>query len=137
MVVYHNNQSFNYMIQPVDSILHAPYLPEHVKKFIDKLNVIIEKNYASCEFNVRKLVNLIALSERQLQRKIKHIFNLTPAEFIRHYRLYKAKPLLIDGKPIAHVADLVGFTSANYFTRCFKQLFDVTPTEFIAQLFDN
>lgn len=125
------------MIQPVDNILHAPYLPEHVKKFIDKLNILIEKHYKSCEFNVRKLVSLIALSERQLQRKIKYIFDLTPAEFIRNYRLYKAKPLLIDGKPIANVADMVGFTSANYFTRCFKLLFGITPTQFIEQLFDN
>ena len=123
------------MIKPIDSILHAPYLPEHVKKFIDKLFQVIEKHYTAYDFTVKKLVSLIALSERQLQRKVKYIFNLTPAEFIRHYRLHKAKPLLIEGKPVASVAYMVGFSSPNYFSRCFKEVFGLTPSDFIAQLF--
>lgn len=117
--------------------MYAPYLPEHIKKFISTLYNVIEKNYASCDFNVRKLVDLIALSERQLQRKIKQIFNLTPAEFIRNYRLHKAKSLLLAGKPIACVADMVGFNSPNYFSRCFKQVFNASPTEFISQVFPD
>jgi len=113
---------------PIESIVS-----ERDQKFIERLNQLVEKNYADSEFCVEKLVDSIAMSERQLQRKLKALFNQTPAEYIRNYRLLKAKELLIEGKSISLTSDLVGFNSSSYFSRSFKTAFGQSPKEFITQ----
>lgn len=113
---------------PMESIVS-----ERDQKFIERLNQLVEKNYADNEFSVEKLVDSVAMSERQLQRKLKAIFNQTPAEYIRNYRLLKAKELLIEGKSISLTSDLVGFNSSSYFSRSFKTAFGQSPKEFITQ----
>ena len=106
---------------------------ERDQKFIERLNLLVEKNYADSEFSFEKLVDSIVMCERQLQRKLKALFNQTPAEYIRNYRLLKAKELLIEGKSISLTSDLVGFNSSSYFSRSFKTAFGQSPKEFITQ----
>ena len=113
---------------PIESIVS-----ERDQKFIERLNQLVEKNYADSEFCVEKLVDSFAMSERQLQRKLKALFNQTPAEYIRNYRLLKAKELLLAGKSISLTSDLVGFNSSSYFSRSFKTAFGQSPKEFITQ----
>ncbi|MBL4941453.1 MAG: response regulator [Colwellia sp.] len=109
------------------------YTSDRDKNFIEKLNNIVEKNYIDSTFTVEQLVDQIAMSERQLQRKLKAIFNQTPAEFIRYFRLQKSKELLLAGKSISNVADLVGFNSSSYFSRSFKSSFEQSPSEYIQE----
>lgn len=106
---------------------------ERDQKFIERLNLLVESNYADNEFSVEKLVDSVAMSERQLQRKLKALLNQTPAEYIRNYRLLKAKELLLAGKSISMTSDLVGFNSSSYFSRSFKTAFGQSPKEFVAQ----
>ena len=47
--------------------------------------------------------------------------------------LQKAKELLLMGKSILSVADLVGFNSSSYFSRSFKSTFEQSPSEFIQE----
>jgi ligand-binding sensor domain-containing protein/signal transduction histidine kinase/DNA-binding response OmpR family regulator len=112
---------------------NVQYTTERDKNFIEKLNQIVEQNYIESDFSVEQLVDKIAMSERQLQRKLKALFNQTPAEFIRYYRLQKSKELLLAGKSISNVADLVGFNSSSYFSRSFKATFEQSPSEFIQE----
>jgi signal transduction histidine kinase/ligand-binding sensor domain-containing protein/DNA-binding response OmpR family regulator len=105
---------------------------ERDKKFITRLNQTVEKHYSDNLFSVERLVDAVAMSERQLQRKLKALFNQTPAEYIRNYRLIKAKALLLEGKSISFVSDTVGFNSASYFSRSFKVAFGQSPKEFIS-----
>ena len=110
---------------------NVQYLSERDKNFNEKLNRVVEENYIDSGFSVEQLVDKIAMSERQLQRKLKAVFNQTPAEFIRYYRLLKSKELLLAGKSISNVADLVGFNSSSYFSRSFRSTFNQSPSEFI------
>lgn len=73
------------------------------------------------------------MSDRQLQRKIKALFDQTPAEYLRHYRIFAAKKLLLEGQQITQVAYLCGFKSPNYFSSSFKRVFGVSPSEFVQQ----
>lgn len=116
-----------------EEAIPAPITSERDQKFIQRLNDTVEKNYQDNEFTVEKLVNTAAMSERQLQRKLKALFNQTPAEYIRNYRLLKAKELLLQGKSISLTSDLVGFNSSSYFSRSFKIAFNQSPKEFITQ----
>ncbi|MBE2281435.1 MAG: response regulator [Ignavibacteriaceae bacterium] len=93
------------------------------QSFLLELKGIIEKNVANPEFGVAELVKFSFYSERQLQRKIKELTGLSPAEFIRFARLTQAKNL-IESKTyntISEVAYAVGFHNPKYFSKLYRE----------------
>lgn len=92
---------------------------------------MIEKHYASSDFGRSQAADLMALSERQLNRKLSALIDYNFADFLRKYRLEKAKKRLQEGYQITEVSYDVGFASPSYFSTCFKAEFGFTPKEFI------
>ncbi|UCH96342.1 MAG: helix-turn-helix transcriptional regulator, partial [Candidatus Aminicenantes bacterium] len=73
------------------------------------------------------------MSHATLYRKIHALTGETPTDFIRSYRLKRGAELLKKGMgSVLEVALEVGFSSANYFTKCFKKKFHQLPTEYQA-----
>lgn len=103
------------------------------QKFTAKINTIIAEHYTDSQFSLSILQTELGMSDRQLQRKIKALFDQTPAEYLRHYRIFAAKKLLLEGQQITQVAYLCGFKSPNYFSSSFKRVFGVSPSEFVQQ----
>ncbi|MCW8832703.1 MAG: helix-turn-helix domain-containing protein, partial [Colwellia sp.] len=99
-------------------------------KFLHKLEALIAKHYTDPELDISLLAKELAMSERQLQRKIKMILGTTPNNFIKEFRLKKAQELLLSGSQIGRIALDVGFSSQTYFGRCFKESFDCTPKQY-------
>jgi len=99
-------------------------------KFLHKLETLIAKHYTDPELDILLLAKELAMSERQLQRKIKVILGTTPNNFIKEFRLNKAQELLISGSQIGRIALDVGFSSQTYFGRCFKESFNCTPKQY-------
>jgi AraC-like DNA-binding protein len=99
-------------------------------KFLHKLEALIAKNYTEPELDISLLAGALAMSERQLQRKIKVILGTTPNNFIKEFRLKKAKALLTSGAQIGRIALDVGFSSQTYFGRCFKEVYQCTPKQY-------
>ena len=98
-----------------------------LRRFVEQ----IEKVYADPEYNVEKLSDKLGLSRGHLHRKIKDLTGVTPVEFLRNYRLKQAALLLRQKKyAISEVAYRTGFSSPAYFTKCFKVVYGMTPTEF-------
>ena len=92
----------------------------------------IEKVYADPEYNVEKLSDTLGLSRGHLHRKIKELTGKTPVEFLRNYRLNQAAQLLRQKRcTVSEVAFQTGFSSAAYFTKCFKAVYDVTPSDYV------
>lgn len=104
--------------------------PSPEDKFLTKLETFIAKNYTTPELDIAVLANALAMSERQLQRKIKVILGTTPNNFIKEFRLKKAQELLNNGSQIGRIALDVGFSSQTYFGRCFKESFNCTPKQY-------
>ena len=114
---------------PLDRLKNA--LPERELKFLSALERHVALHFADPELDTASLAAQLAMSDRQLQRKVKALLNQTPAEYIREYRLHRAKELLLQGKPVALVSDLVGFASSSHFSKCFKGAFQQSPSEFM------
>jgi DNA-binding response OmpR family regulator len=100
-------------------------------KFISTMETILKTHSHSSSFDIKELAHQLSVSERQLQRKVKGIFSKTPAEYIRSYRLERARSLLLQGKPIYRVCELVGFSSTSYFSRSFKAEFGCSPSDLL------
>ncbi len=101
-------------------------------RFLRKFIAQIEEVYADSEYNVERLSETLGLSRGHLHRKIKELTGTTPVDFLRNYRLNKATQLLKQKKyTISEVAYQTGFTSPAYFSKCFKAVYEITPTEYL------
>ncbi|GHT57510.1 sensor histidine kinase [Bacteroidia bacterium] len=105
------------------------------KTFLGKLKELIEKNLSDSELNVEDLGQYIGLSHTQLYRKVKSLTNLSPNELLRIMRLKEAYRLLSTTESsISEIAYKVGFTSPSYFTKCFKDYYNESPTDFLKKI---
>ncbi len=109
-----------------------PDLVSADKEFLQKMRDTVIDNISDPSFSINDLVDKAFLSERQLRRKIKDLTGLPPVEFIRQIRLLQAKELLSKQafNSIAEISAAVGFNNPYYFTRLFRNMFDMSPAEF-------
>lgn len=110
------------------STLEYPSLDE---EFLKKAIAIIEEHLSDSDFDIDTFSQEMQMSKSSLYRKIKTMTGLPPYEFIRNIRLKHACLLLKDkARTISEAAYAVGFTEPRYFSTCFKNEFNMTPTEY-------
>ena len=98
--------------------------------FLIKMNAILEKNINNVQFKVEDLSRQLGMSQSQLYRKIKALTGLSLVNYIRTYRLKKAKHLLATTElNISEVAYETGFSSPAYFSRTFAKEFGFPPSQ--------
>lgn len=120
-----------YLNEPFTKITSLAHT-NHDKKFVEKVLSIIEEHLSDLNFSVEYLSSELAMSRSGLHKKLKTITGQSPNELIRTIRLKKAVLLLQEGeKYISEVAYLTGFNSSSYFTKCFTEQFNKTPSHFI------
>ena len=103
------------------------------KKFIDKVENIINDNLLNTDFGVDFLSREIGVSQPILYKKLKSVTDLSVNNFIKQYRFKKAIELLETDKNISEVAYAVGFSDRKYFSREFKKQFGLNPSEYLEQ----
>nr|WP_256435599.1 ATP-binding protein [Aliikangiella sp. G2MR2-5] len=104
-------------------------ISEKDKAFISRLEAIINDNLEDKSFKLPEMASRMMMGERQLQRKLKALLDVSPNEYLRVTRLKKAKEMLQKGEIIKVVAYSVGFSSIAYFSNCFKAHFGKTPNQ--------
>jgi signal transduction histidine kinase/AraC-like DNA-binding protein len=121
--------------------LGAKKVELHVKKvkafsvderFLQKALDIVDKNIASSSFGVEMFAHEVGMSTAQLYRKLTALTGYSPNDFVRHVRLQRAADLLSQqAGNISEIAYDTGFNNLSYFSKCFKEKFGVTPSEYI------
>ncbi len=123
----HQRYSQELVLQPVDIVINSVD-----EKFIEKLQLVLDKELSNADFSAEDFASAVAMSRMQLHRKLKSLLGVTSTEFLRNERLKTATKLLKKGKGnISDVAYAVGFNDISYFSKCFKEIYDCTPTEYI------
>ena len=102
--------------------------------FLDKATKIIIDNISDIDFKQEHLLNELGIGRSQFYRKISSLTGHNPSYFIRTIRLRYASELLKQNRySIKEVTHMSGFNSTAYFSKTFRELFNVTPTEYIEQ----
>lgn len=97
---------------------------------IDKTLEYIHKNYHR-EISMAQLAELAALSISGLHRLFKRHTRVAVGDYIAQLRIGKACSLLVSTeKPIARIADEVGYANLSHFNRQFLAIKELTPREF-------
>jgi signal transduction histidine kinase/DNA-binding response OmpR family regulator/ligand-binding sensor domain-containing protein len=101
--------------------------------FIAKLDACLDELLPSGHVTIAHLAENLAIDRTTLFRKIKSEAEMSPSKYIMQYKLNKAAGIMKARKiSVSEVAYVVGFESLAYFSTCFKQQFNCTPSEFIA-----
>ncbi|MDE6377996.1 MAG: helix-turn-helix domain-containing protein [Duncaniella sp.] len=113
--------------QPSPSALLSPADEQFMEKVMDFVNA----NMGNADAGVDEMAAHTATSRSSLNRKMKSLFGVTPADFIRESRLKRAAVLLVEtDRSITDIALDCGFADINYFGKCFKASRKVSPTAF-------
>jgi AraC-like DNA-binding protein len=86
----------------------------------------IEAHYTD-NVTLHQLSEVSGLSSFHLSRTFRDIMGVPPHLYLIQVRIERAKTLLTDGWPLAHVAAETGFTDQSHFTKRFKAVVGVTP----------
>lgn len=93
---------------------------------------LIEQNIDNSEYTIDTLARDVLMSRMSLYRKIKALTGQTPADFMRAVRLKLAAQLLETGKyNVSEVCYRTGFASPQNFSKHFKEMFGVLPSQYL------
>ncbi|MEP3210740.1 MAG: nickel-binding protein [Maribacter sp.] len=96
---------------------------------IENLDRVLLKNLNNSAFNSDALSKELGLSKTQTYRKISALFGIPPNKLLSELRLVHAARALRKGdKTVSEIAYDSGFNSPTYFTRVFRNRFNVLPT---------
>lgn len=124
----------------VQKMCSEPLYPEKItepdKNWLLKLEKEIQKSIEQKDVNLPYLSYQMAVSERQLYRRITQLVHLTPNKYIQILRLDKAKWMIENfvQHSISQIAYAVGYNDPYYFSTLFAKQYNMTPKAFIESL---
>jgi len=107
----------------------------HDERLLQKTTNTIETHIEEPDLSVEFLGKEVGLSRVHLYRKLKALTGLSPADFVKDFRLKRAAQLLSQKNlKVAEVAYAVGFQDVAYFSKCFKKMYGESPTQYAENL---
>ena len=99
--------------------------------FLEKAQAVVEAHLADRHFDVQALAEALFMSRRNFYRRLTALTGMSPAVFIRHIRLQRARQLVEQQalETVSEVAYAVGFSNVSYFSRLYRQTFNTSPAD--------
>ena len=108
-----------------------PQITPYDEQFMQKVMEFIEEQMDNAELTIDEFAEHLMLSRTIFYRKLKSIIGLTPVDFIREVRIKRAAQLIDSGEyNFSQVAYMTGFNDPKYFSKCFKKIVGITPSEY-------
>lgn len=90
----------------------------------------IEHNYAN-SITIEELAGKCRLNRSYFGKIFKKVLGQSPQDFLIHYRMAKAADALIIGEQsIGEIGASVGYPNLLHFSRAFKNVYDMPPSEY-------
>ena len=107
----------------------------NASELVSKAIQLIEKNLNNSSYSVEQLAHDLYMDRTGLYRKLTAALDKTPTLFIRSIRLKRAAALLCEEKySISEIADLVGFSTSSYLSKCFQEEYGCKPSEYVKKI---
>ena len=121
-----------YAKEVVDKEPLADIIVEDVdKKFLERFDTWVYSHLEEPDMNFMDFANSMKMGRTNFFKKVKQLTGVPPHEYIRKARLTRAAELLKDPSlSVSEVSYQCGFDDPNYFSRCFKDYFGVTASQF-------
>lgn len=101
------------------------------EQFLNRVQEVMDSSIVESSFNTEEFSKAVGMSRMQLHRKLKALTGLSASEFIRSQRLKLAADLLQKSDiNVSQVGYSVGFNDHSYFSKCFKETYGKTPSDY-------
>lgn len=105
-------------------------MSEKNKEFLTSLNSVIYSKMADPDLSSDMVAQMLYISQRQLNRKVKMMTGLDTTSFIRKARMASARKLLTSTSlPISEIVFKCGLDSPSYFSKLYRQEYGETPSQ--------
>ena len=102
--------------------------------FILQIIENVEQNLQNPDFSVKRLAEMLNMSQPTLYRRVKMLTNYTIIELIRGVRMRRAAELLRTKRySIQEVSEMVGYNDAPTFRKHFVDFYGTTPSTFVSK----
>ena len=103
-----------------------PALSPQIQQCIDYIEMHINDKIRAAD-----LAHLVGYSEYYLTRKFREETHLSVTDYTKFAKIERAKVLLKSSdRPVQDIADELGFSTRNYFSRVFQDITGLTPMEY-------
>ncbi|MES2829817.1 MAG: PAS domain S-box protein [Bacteroidota bacterium] len=123
---------------------HIPATFSHSKKtteaptyadqlWLNTFEEIVRKHTGKKKLNLVSISSDLALSERQLFRRVNQILGITPNKLVRVIRLQLAWEAIASGKyrTIKEISNIAGYNSRSHFSKLFKEVYGFNVSELL------
>lgn len=111
-----------------------PHISEEDDTFMRKLLAFVDENIGNGNVGVDEMASATAMSRSSLNRRMKVLLGVTPADFLKEARMKRAcQQLLTTSRSINDIAYSYGFSDPKYFSKCFKASVGMSPSEYRAK----
>lgn len=101
------------------------------KQIVENVKNYIETNYTDPELSVTTIAKAFFINYQYLSKLFAQQAGIGMSKYINHLRIQKAKELLDEGySSVQGIAIKVGFSDVDYFSKCFKRQFGLTPSQY-------
>ena len=116
-----------------ESLKQNDSLTQLDRDFIQRLMELVDSNIGNANFSVTDITTELGMSRSLLHTKMKNLMNTSAGDYIRHKRIQKACQMITDGHNVSETAYSCGFADPNYFSKVFKKVVGVAPSEYTKQ----
>lgn len=114
--------------------LSSPNIIDEDKAMMDKLMAFLEQHISDPELKMEDMAAAVNLGRTVFYGKMRSIVGMAPVEFMRHIRMQRAEELIVKSKEgFSQIAYAVGFSDPKYFSKCFKKMVGMSPSEYRAK----
>lgn len=122
-----------YITQLVSFTLHQLELYTHAKgnKLIHTIIQYINENIEQSTLTLKKIAEMNYINPSYLSRTFKEVTNMNFMDYLTSMRIEKAKKMLQNSNlRVYEIAEAVGITDPNYFSKFFKKHTNYTPAQY-------
>lgn len=104
-----------------------------MQTWLAEVEALLLEKIETNDYTIDQLARDMAISKRQLSRRIKEIVGVTPNQYLKTIRYTKARELLENKTytSVKAVAYAVGFKDVRYFSSQFRKRFGENPSEYL------
>lgn len=100
------------------------------KDFVTSISDMVEVNLENANFSIDDITSSMGISRSLLYTKMKSLMNISMGDYIRHKRIERACHMLSEGYNVSETAYACGFSDPNYFSKVFKKMKGMAPSDY-------
>lgn len=121
---------------PQSLSMSSPAQQNFENELLNEILIYINTNIYEA-MTIEDLCLRFSISRSSLQVLFKNNVGTAPKHYISDLKLNKSKILIKQGKyTISEISNMLGFNSIHYFSRKFKQRYDIAPSDYARTIYD-